>query len=309
MTPPPDPRLAEHLERLQAMAEDDGETWDLSPNDQAALRAVLQQVRVLQDALQQARDDYNCARSELSCITDLVGNRAEVGTVQQVEAYVAEAKAALHQEQAAHQYTIDMERRCGRLLVELNRIVGVPDDSSLVAEIKLLVEARAALHQADQRIADAGARVGIAFGCDTADWLAEEILSLRGALDAERAKTQHLPCVQVDFSCGCSTPHFDGQMALATCDVHRDGRPVRLRTVPLQYWQCFHCGETFTTLGSARDHFGAVPECEAGCVIDRVAIEEGGKAERGRGLLMALRKAEAQLAAAQATIAKLKPQP
>jgi hypothetical protein len=59
-------------------------------------------------------------------------------------------------------------------------------------------------------------------------------------------------------------------------------------------WTCFHCGETFTTVGAAQDHFGATPENNVGCLIDRVALEEGGKPERGRGLLMALRKAEAE---------------
>jgi hypothetical protein len=57
---------------------------------------------------------------------------------------------------------------------------------------------------------------------------------------------------------------------------------------------CFHCGETFHTYGSARDHFGADPTAEPGCLIDRVALEEGGTPERGRGLLIALRKAEAE---------------
>lgn len=58
-------------------------------------------------------------------------------------------------------------------------------------------------------------------------------------------------------------------------------------------WRCFHCGEVFTTVGGAQDHFGAAEGCEPGCLIDRVALEEGGKPERGRGLLMALRKEEA----------------
>lgn len=52
-------------------------------------------------------------------------------------------------------------------------------------------------------------------------------------------------------------------------------------------WTCFHCGETFTTPGSARDHFGADPLAEPGCRI---------KAGAERGLLMALRKAEEELA-------------
>ncbi|MCW3477391.1 hypothetical protein [Limobrevibacterium gyesilva] len=55
---------------------------------------------------------------------------------------------------------------------------------------------------------------------------------------------------------------------------------------PKHGWTCFHCGETFTTPGSARDHFGADPLAEAGCQI---------KAGEERGLLMALRRAEKEL--------------
>jgi hypothetical protein len=61
-------------------------------------------------------------------------------------------------------------------------------------------------------------------------------------------------------------------------------------------WRCFHCDEVFTAPGAACDHFGASQGAESGCLIDRVAVEEGGKPERGRGLLMALRKAEADIA-------------
>lgn len=49
-------------------------------------------------------------------------------------------------------------------------------------------------------------------------------------------------------------------------------------------WTCFHCGETFTTRGLARDHFGFDPSCDPACRI-KVGAE--------RGLVMALRKAEA----------------
>lgn len=58
---------------------------------------------------------------------------------------------------------------------------------------------------------------------------------------------------------------------------------------PEHGWTCFHCGETFTSVGSARDHFGATPEAEPGCMI-RVQYGEE------RGLLMALREAEQELA-------------
>lgn len=54
---------------------------------------------------------------------------------------------------------------------------------------------------------------------------------------------------------------------------------------PAHGWTCFHCGETFTTVGSARDHFGAALDAQPGCMV-RVSLG----AERG--LLMALRKAE-----------------
>jgi len=55
---------------------------------------------------------------------------------------------------------------------------------------------------------------------------------------------------------------------------------------PVHGWTCFHCGETFTTSGSARDHFGFGPESDPGC-----RIKLGGE----RGLLMALRKAEDEI--------------
>lgn len=55
---------------------------------------------------------------------------------------------------------------------------------------------------------------------------------------------------------------------------------------PAHGWTCFHCGETFTTEGAARDHFGMEPSDDPGCRV---------KAGAERGLLMALRKAEAEI--------------
>ena len=59
--------------------------------------------------------------------------------------------------------------------------------------------------------------------------------------------------------------------------------------MPEHGWTCFHCGETFTTPGAAREHFGPTPNVEPGCTIK---VQLGGE----RGLLNALRKAEARLA-------------
>lgn len=52
---------------------------------------------------------------------------------------------------------------------------------------------------------------------------------------------------------------------------------------PEHGWTCFHCGDTFKTYGSARDHFGFDPSSDPACRI-KVGAE--------RGLVMALRKAE-----------------
>jgi hypothetical protein len=52
-------------------------------------------------------------------------------------------------------------------------------------------------------------------------------------------------------------------------------------------WNCFHCGETFTTIGSARDHFGATPDREPGCLI---RVKYGDEC----GLEMELRKSESE---------------
>ena len=70
--------------------------------------------------------------------------------------------------------------------------------------------------------------------------------------------------------------------------------PTAVFAFPSHGIMCFHCGEVFTTYGAARDHFGSTPNAEAGCLIDRVAVEKGGKPERGRGLLMALRRTETE---------------
>jgi len=58
--------------------------------------------------------------------------------------------------------------------------------------------------------------------------------------------------------------------------------------IPEHGWTCFHCGETFTTVGSARDHFGGMPDKQPGCMI-RVQLGDE------RGLQMALRTAEDEI--------------
>lgn len=55
--------------------------------------------------------------------------------------------------------------------------------------------------------------------------------------------------------------------------------------MPAHGWTCFHCGETFTQPGRARDHFGEDPTKEPGCIMK---VRLGGE----RGMLMELRRQE-----------------
>lgn len=55
--------------------------------------------------------------------------------------------------------------------------------------------------------------------------------------------------------------------------------------MPAHGWTCFHCGETFTTPGAARNHFGFDPSRDPACQI---------KLGAERGLLSALRKLESE---------------
>lgn len=83
-------------------------------------------------------------------------------------------------------------------------------------------------------------------------------------------------------------PHRDEFWA--QIEAIRDAEPgVVVRDVyprPPDGWVCFHCGERFTSYGSAEDHFGARPEDKPACLI---------KLGEERGLLMALRRAEARI--------------
>jgi hypothetical protein len=57
---------------------------------------------------------------------------------------------------------------------------------------------------------------------------------------------------------------------------------------PPHGWTCFHCGDTFKTVGEARDHFGADPSKEPGCFLK---VSLGAE----RGLLHIVRQKEAEL--------------
>lgn len=58
---------------------------------------------------------------------------------------------------------------------------------------------------------------------------------------------------------------------------------AQLHGCALEGWECFHCGELFTTVGGARDHFGTTPDAIPGCLLKVQLGDE-------RGWLMELRK-------------------
>lgn len=55
----------ENLERLRAMSTDNGQTWDLSDNDQAAIKWALNAISVLSDIVKMTNaDDEKSYRSD-----------------------------------------------------------------------------------------------------------------------------------------------------------------------------------------------------------------------------------------------------
>lgn len=142
------------------------------------------------------------------------------------------------------------------------------------------------LRRAAKEIADAG-HAGWGNVCtDASDMLAAD------AQEIERLRA----VVAVNHEWHMTHDDFDGYAESELHAVNTANKtPMVAQQGSANKWNCFHCGEVFTTFGSARDHFGAKPDAEPGCLIDQVALEEGGKHERGRGLLMTLRKAEAEL--------------
>ena len=76
---------------------------------------------------------------------------------------------------------------------------------------------------------------------------------------------------------------IDSVQALRPPEIVKVFGPEEPDTYPMppDGWVCFHCGERFTTPGSAQDHFGDRPEDTAACRI---------KVGEERGLVMELRR-------------------
>lgn len=77
-----------------------------------------------------------------------------------------------------------------------------------------------------------------------------------------------------------------GHVRIRSLRVQGGGEVTDTYETPKHGWTCYHCGETFTTWGSAEDHFGKTPAAKPGCLIK---VQFGNE----RGLEMELRKVEA----------------
>ena len=71
---------------------------------------------------------------------------------------------------------------------------------------------------------------------------------------------------------------------------------------PPHGWTCFHCGETFKTVGGARLHFGKTPDEPAACTV-ALACESTPSPDAVKGLVEALEQASVELQEASAVFA------
>lgn len=75
----------EQMSRLQQMVDDDGETWDLSDNDKAAIRAALVALWNLSGTVVAICDDMPTEHAQMACMegSPLVGESRTVLTALQ----------------------------------------------------------------------------------------------------------------------------------------------------------------------------------------------------------------------------------
>jgi len=68
------------------------------------------------------------------------------------------------------------------------------------ADAATIATLRATVAADDERLRTAGARVGVEYGCDTADWMAERILELRATVDQQQARITALEAALKPFA-------------------------------------------------------------------------------------------------------------
>ena len=115
----------------------------------------------------------------------------ELGTLREMSDPRAEADAQTIQRQATESAALREELRAVRARTDAQgpcTLCRVERDRAR-KEVADLCARLAARQQDDERLRQAAARVGLTeTGCDTADWLAEEILTLRARLAAQERR-------------------------------------------------------------------------------------------------------------------------
>lgn len=117
----------------------------------------------------------------------------------------------------------------------------------------------------DERLRQAGARVGIWYGCDTPDWLAEEILGLRARLDALEAEKMAL-----------ADEYLEREYARAEGRLMANGYYPHLGICSAAHWK---------------------PLGEPGCICDRQFKRERNRAEKAEAQLTLAESSRASLEA------------
>lgn len=139
-----------------------------------------------------------------------------------------------------------------------------------LAQTRLRLDAMTGERAADEeRLRQAGARVGIWYGCDTPDWLAEEILGLRARLDALEAEKMAL-----------ADEYLEREYARAEGRLMANGYYPHLGICSAAHWK---------------------PLGEPGCICDRQFKRERNRAEKAEAQLTL---AESSRASLEAEIAK-----
>lgn len=101
--------------------------------------------------------------------------------------------------------------------------------------------------------------------------------------DASNDDYWHICCDYTKGGCGAEGGH---RSSPEEAEALWNGRPFAVETADKQ-WRCFHCDEVLTDREAAADHFGTTPDAVPGCML---------KVGEDRGILRALRAAEAELA-------------
>jgi histidinol-phosphate/aromatic aminotransferase/cobyric acid decarboxylase-like protein len=110
---PPNPEsFRDQVERLISMSRDNGETWDLSVNDQAALKAVLQRMAVLDADSERLTADRDALQQQ---VKQLVGD---------VRAISADYSTAVAERDQAQQQVKALQAENERIRITFRNIDG-----------------------------------------------------------------------------------------------------------------------------------------------------------------------------------------